>query len=92
MEPHSSEPQDEIYNFSYVLMCSDNWIWNTVLSIQIVTGAGFLKNKALQWRAGLLCRTIGVGPLIEFSLPTCLVMARFPFWNQKLPMQQNMEL
>lgn len=61
MEPHSSKPQDEIYNFSFVLMCLDNWIWNIVLSIQMVTGVGFLKTKALQWRAGLLCSTIGLG-------------------------------
>ncbi len=57
MEPHSSEPQDEIYNFSYVLMCSDNWVWNTALSIQMVTGVRFPKKKALQWRAGLVHST-----------------------------------
>lgn len=96
MKPHSSKPQDEIYNLSYVLMCLDNWIWNTEPSIQMVTGAISLTKKALHWRAGLFHSTAvkhqRCGALIEFSLPTCLVMARFPFWKQNLPMLQNTEL
>lgn len=51
MEPHSCEPQDEICDSSFVLMCSDNWIWDTGLSIQMVTKAVILKKEALQWRA-----------------------------------------
>ena len=91
MERHSSEPQDEIYNLSYVLMCSHNWIWNNVLSIQMVTGAASLKkcrssNGRFHSAAVQLQRC---GTLIEFSLPTCLVMAKFPFWNPNLPMLQT---
>lgn len=95
MEPHSGKPQDEIYNLSYVLMCSDNWIWNTALSVQMVTGAVFLKRKTLHSSAWLFHSTAvyqRCGALFECLLPTCHVMARFPSWNQNLPMLQNMRL
>lgn len=87
MEPHSCKPQDEIYNLSYVLMCSDNWIWNTMLFIQTVTGAVSLKMEKNLTAVYQRC-----GALFECSLPTCHVMAKFPFWKQNLPMLQNMRL
>lgn len=95
METHSAEPHDEIYNFNYVWMCSDNWTANTEFSIQAVIRAIFPETEVPcdgELNTSTAVKLQRCGALIEFSLPTCLVMAKFPFWNQNLPMLQNMEL
>lgn len=54
MEPRSPAPQDEIYNFSYVLMCSDNWTWNAGLFVQNGNLSGAPDGRG--WTVPLRCR------------------------------------